>query len=168
MLTLEDLETGQLRTQAFVYGTHPDPERSGGFIGIEDITIRTVDAELPFDIQIDSGSIGGPSAGLAFTLTLIDLLTEGELTGGNRVAVTGTITGGGTVGNVGGVAQKAAAAEDQGAVMFIVPVESVEDAESTTDSLDIVGVASLEEALEALASLGGDIDELALDVSTAN
>lgn len=167
-LTLEDLETGQLRTQEFVYGTHPDPERSGGFIGIEDITIRTVDAELPFDIQIDSGSIGGPSAGLAFTLTLIDLLTEGELTGGNRVAVTGTITGGGTVGNVGGVAQKAAAAEDQGAVMFIVPVESVEDAESTTDSLDIVGVASLEEALEALASLGGDIDELALDVSTAN
>ena len=167
-LTLEDLETGQIRTQEFVYGTHPDPERSGGFIGIEDITIRAVDAELPFDIQIDSGSIGGPSAGLAFTLTLIDLLTEGELTGGNRVAVTGTITGGGTVGNVGGVAQKAAAAEEQGAVMFIVPVESVADAESTTDSLDIVGVSTLGEALEALASLGGDIDELALDVSTAN
>lgn len=130
--------------------------------------IRSVDAELPFDIQIDSGSIGGPSAGLAFTLTLIDLLTEGELTGGNRVAVTGTITGGGTVGNVGGVAQKAAAAEDEGAAMFIVPIDRVEDAESTTSTLDIVGVSSLDEALAALASLGGDIDELALDVSAAN
>ena len=130
--------------------------------------VRSVDAELPFDIQIDSGSIGGPSAGLAFALTIIDLLTEGELTGGNRVAVTGTITGGGTVGRVGGVAQKAAAAEAEGAVLFIVPEETVEDAASTTTSLTIVGVGSLEEALEALASLGGDVDELALDVSAAN
>lgn len=167
-LLLEDLETGEIRTQEFVYGTHPDPERSGGFVGIQDITVRTVDAELPFDISIDSGSIGGPSAGLAFTLTLIDLLTDGELTGGNRVAVTGTITGGGSVGNVGGVAQKAAAAEDQGVAMFIVPVDSVEAAESTTDSLRIVGVTTLDEALAALASLGGDVEELALDLPVAN
>ncbi len=165
VLTLEDLETGQLRSQAFVYGTHPDPARSSGFIGIEDITIRSVDAELPFDIEIDSGSIGGPSAGLAFTLTILDLLTEGELTGGARVAVTGTITGDGTVGNVGGVAQKAAAAEAEGAVMFIVPADTVEAAASTTTSLEIVGVTSLAEALEALASLGGDVDDLALDDS---
>lgn len=168
VLTLEDLETGQLRSQAFVYGTHPDPARSSGFIGIEDITIRSVDAELPFDIEIDSGSIGGPSAGLAFTLTILDLLTEGELTGGARVAVTGTITGDGTVGNVGGVAQKAAAAEAEGAVMFIVPADTVEAAASTTTSLEIVGVTSLAEALEALASLGGDVDDLELDDSAFN
>lgn len=168
VLTLEDLETGQLRSQVFVYGTHPDPARSSGFIGIEDITIRSVDADLPFDIEIDSGSIGGPSAGLAFTLTILDLLTEGELTGGARVAVTGTITGDGTVGNVGGVAQKAAAAEAEGAVMFIVPADTVEAAASTTTSLDIVGVTSLAEALQALASLGGDVDDLALDGSAFN
>ncbi len=168
VLTLEDLETGQLRSQAFVYGTHPDPARSSGFIGIEDITIRSVDAELPFDIEIASGSIGGPSAGLAFTLTILDLLTEGELTGGARVAVTGTITGDGTVGNVGGVAQKAAAAEAEGAVMFIVPADTIEAAASTTTSLEIVGVTSLAEALEALASLGGDVDDLALDGSAFN
>jgi hypothetical protein len=53
-------------------------------------------------------------------------------------------------------------------VLFIVPEETVEDAASTTTSLTIVGVGSLEEALEALASLGGDVDELALDVSAAN
>lgn len=166
-LTLEQVDTGEIRTQSLVFGTHPEG-RPGGFIGIQDVTVRTVDADLPFDIQIDSGSIGGPSAGLAFTLTLIDVLTEGELTGGHRVAVTGTITGGGVVGNVGGVAQKAVAAEAAGAEAFIVPIESVEAAESTTDSLRVIGVTTLDEALAALAELGGDVDELALAIPSAN
>ncbi|MEO0495372.1 MAG: S16 family serine protease [Actinomycetota bacterium] len=162
-LTLEQVDTGELRTQAVTLGTHPEG-REGGFIGIMDVTVRAVDAELPFDLAIDSGAIGGPSAGLAFTLTIIDLLTEGELTGGGRVAVTGTISAGGTVGNVGGVAQKARAAEDAGAEVFIVPVESVEAAESTTDDLRIVGVATLDEAIDVLAGLGGDVTELALEI----
>jgi len=167
VLTLEDVETGQIRTQEFELGVHPEG-RPGGFIGIGDITVRAVDADLPFEIAIDSGSVGGPSAGLAFTLTLIDLLTDGELTGGERVAVTGTITGGGTVGNVGGVAQKARAAEDQGAVMFIVPMDGVADAESTTNDLRVVGVETLDDAIAALAQLGGDVDELALDLASLN
>lgn len=167
VLTLEDAATGQIRTQEFELGVHPEG-RPGGFIGIGDITIRAVDADLPFEISIDSGSVGGPSAGLAFTLSLIDLLTEGELTGGERVAVTGTITAGGTVGNVGGVAQKARAAENEGAVLFIVPIESVADAESTTDDLRIVGVETLGDAVAVLAELGGDVDELALDLTAHN
>ena len=80
------------------------------------------------------------------------------------MAVTGTIQASGSVGNVGGVAQKARAAEDAGAEIFIVPIESVEAAESTTDELVIVGVATLDEAIEALAGLGGDVSELALDL----
>lgn len=163
-LELENAETGALRSQVVTLGAHPDEERQGGFIGIADVTVRAVDADLPFDLAIDSGSIGGPSAGLAFTLTLIDLLTPGELTGGNRVAVTGTISPGGQVGNVGGVAQKAAAAESEGVAVFIVPIDSVADAESTTDDLTIVGVETLDEALAALAELGGDVSELALEV----
>ena len=143
---------------------HPDEGRAGGFIGIQDVTIRATDADLPFELDIDSGAIGGPSAGLAFTLTIIDLLTEGELTGGGRVAVTGTISAGGTVGNVGGVAQKARAAQDAGAEVFIVPIDSVPDAESTTDEFRIVGVSTLDEAIEVLAGLGGDVSELALDI----
>jgi PDZ domain-containing protein len=110
-ITLEDVDTGELRTQSVTLGAHPEG-RPGGFIGIMDVTVRAVDADLPFELDIDSGSIGGPSAGLAFTLTIIDLLTEGELTGGGKVAVTGTISAGGSVGDVGGVAQKARAAED--------------------------------------------------------
>ena len=50
---------------------------------------RIVDFKFPFDISIDSGSVGGPSAGLAFTLAVLDVLTPGELTGGHRIAVTG-------------------------------------------------------------------------------
>ena len=164
VLTLEHVDTGEIRAQDVTLGVHPDEGRDGGFIGIQEVTVRATDADLPFDLDIDSGAIGGPSAGLAFTLTIIDLLTEGELTGGSRVAVTGTIQASGAVGNVGGVAQKARAAEDAGAEMFIVPLESVEAAESTTDELVIVGVATLDEAIEALAGLGGDVSELALDL----
>ena len=163
-LQLENNETGALREQVMTLGVHPDAERTGGFIGIADVTVRAVDADLPFDVAIDSGSIGGPSAGLAFTLTLIDMLTPGELTGGNRVAVTGTISAAGDVGNVGGVAQKAAVAEAEGVAMFIVPNELVNAAESTTDDLRVVGVESLDDALAALAELGGDVEELALAV----
>ena len=47
--------------------------------------------DYPFDVDIDSGTIGGPSAGLAFTLGMIDTLSAGELTGGKKVAATGTI-----------------------------------------------------------------------------
>ena len=80
-IALEDVDTGELRTQPVTLGAHPEG-RAGGFIGIMDVTVRAVDADLPFELDIDSGSIGGPSAGLAFALTIIDLLTEGELTGG--------------------------------------------------------------------------------------
>ncbi len=162
-LLLENNDTGAFREQVVTLGAHPEG-RDGGFLGIADVTVRAEDADLPFDLAIDSGSIGGPSAGLAFTLTLIDVLTPGELTGGNRVAVTGTISAAGTVGNVGGVAQKAAAAEAEGAAMFIVPIEMVDAAESTTDELEIVGVENLDQALDALARLGGDVSELALEV----
>jgi PDZ domain-containing protein len=69
----------------------------------------------PFEVSIDSENIGGPSAGLAFTLGLIDRLTDGELAGGAEVAVTGTIQPDGSVGLVGGIRQKALAARRAGA-----------------------------------------------------
>ena len=71
--------------------------------------------DFPVEITIDPGAVSGPSAGLAFTLTIIDDLTPGNLTGGKKVAVTGTIDLDGNVGEVGGVPQKTAAALDAGA-----------------------------------------------------
>jgi PDZ domain-containing protein len=61
---------------------------------------------FPFQVNIDSGQIGGPSAGLAFTLSLLDALTPGSLSGGVEVAATGTMSPSGVVGPIGGLKQK--------------------------------------------------------------
>ncbi|WP_420639686.1 PDZ domain-containing protein [Candidatus Poriferisocius sp.] len=109
--------------------------------------------ELPVDVEIDSGSIGGPSAGLALTLGVIDLLTPGELTGDRRVAATGTIALDGTVGAIGEVDQKAIAAQRAGVDLLLVPVSNVADAvDHAGDDLRVVGVATLQDALDALAT----------------
>ena len=125
----------------------------------------TATAELPFEVDIDSGAIGGPSAGLAFTLTLIDELTEGELTGGGLVAVTGTISINGDVGAIGGLAQKTSAVKQMGAKVFIVPTAQGEADIARAravagDDLEVVAVATVDEAIEALAEFGGNGLEL--------
>jgi Lon-like protease len=117
--------------------------------------------EFPFDIAIDTGDVGGPSAGLAFTLGIIDDLTPGDLTGGTDIAVTGTIAGDGTVGPVGGTGQKAAAARDAGISLFLVPSDDYEDAVARAgDDLEVVAVDTVDQALEALRERGGNVDDL--------
>ena len=113
---------------------------------------RTDLGKLPVDIAIDSGTIGGPSAGLALTIGIIDLLTPGELTGGQRVAATGTISFDGTVGSIGEVDQKAIAADRAGVDLFLVPVANLGDAlDHVSGDMRVVGVGTLQEALDALA-----------------
>jgi PDZ domain-containing protein len=131
-----------------------DPERAIIGIAPED---RITDFDFPIDVTIDSGTVGGPSAGLAFTLAVIDVLTPGELTGGHRVAVTGTMDLDGRVGPVGGGAQKAIAVRDAGYEVFLVPSDELEEVqEAVGDQVEVVAVDTLEEALEALDSLGGN------------
>lgn len=134
-----------------------DPDRT--IVGFYPFDTRRV--ELPFELDIDTGTIGGPSAGLAFTLTLIDELTEGELTGGRQVAVTGTIELDGTVGPIGGLRQKASAVAQTGVDVFIVPAAQGEADIAAAqlaggDGLRIITVETLEDAIEALVELGGD------------
>ncbi|WP_436793504.1 PDZ domain-containing protein [Actinospongicola halichondriae] len=130
-----------------------EPER--GIIGIQ-LQPRDPNYEYPFDIDIDSGNVGGPSAGLAFSLGVIDVLTPGELTGGLRVAVTGTIDRNGNVGNVGGVVQKTAVVTGAGYDVFLVPRDEVDEVRARAgDNLQVIPVGTLAEALDALASLGG-------------
>ena len=134
-----------------------DPERT--IIGFMPRDTRTV--EVPITIDIDTERIGGPSAGLSFTLSLIDLLSEGELTGDLRVAVTGTIDDAGNVGAIGALPQKAEAVRRAGADLFIVPSGQTEDEVERARSIagpdvEIVQVATLEEALTLLAERGGD------------
>ena len=98
----------------------------------------------------------GPSAGLAYTLELLDVLTPGELTGGRRVAATGEMTSSGEVTGVGGVAQKAVAARRAGARVFLVPHGNYEEARRhAPDGLRVHPVKNLDDALGALASLEG-------------
>jgi PDZ domain-containing protein len=111
--------------------------------------------DFPVDVSIETGLVGGPSAGLAFTLALIDDLTEGELTGGRNVAVTGTIDAAGKVGPVGGVAQKTVTARKAGAVAFLVPPDEEKDAKKFAGKMQIIPVETLADALEALHRLGG-------------
>jgi PDZ domain-containing protein len=122
----------------------------------------TIKFSFPFEVQIDSGQIGGPSAGLAFTLALLDTLTPGDLTGGVEVAATGTIDPSGTVGPIGGLKQKTIAVMRTGAKAFLVPTSEIAEAQEAAKGSDlkVVGVATLDEALAALAELGGNATQL--------
>jgi PDZ domain-containing protein len=121
---------------------------------VEDVTFG-----LPFPIEIDSGDVGGPSAGLAFTLTLIDLLTPGSITGDLEVAATGEILVDGRVGPIGGLHQKTTAVEATDADVFLVPADQAAEAQAEAEGSDlrIVPVSTLDDALAALAELGGDL-----------
>ena len=143
-----------------------DPARAIIGIAPED---RIVGADLPIDVTIDSGTVGGPSAGLAFTLAVLDVLTPGELTGGHRVAVTGTMNLDGTVGPIGGGAQKAITVRDSEYEVFLVPEPEVDEVrEAIGDDVEVIGVSSLDDALQALDSLGGNAGSLLAGVSAAS
>jgi Lon-like protease len=124
----------------------------------------TVRFTFPFDVSIDTGGVGGPSAGLAFTLALLDKLTPGELANGVPVAATGEITPAGEVLQIGGLAQKTIAVMHTNAKVFLVPDEQKKEAEDEVKakggSLKIVGVQSIDDALAALADLGGNALQL--------
>jgi Lon-like protease len=154
VLSVEPLEREEGREVELVLGAAPD-DPARGLIGIS-LEPRSPAYSFPIDVDIDSGNVGGPSAGLAFTLAVLDVLTPGELTGGLDVAVTGTIDGLGNVGTVGGVRQKTAAAIDEGYDVFLVPSGEFQEAqERAGGALEVIAVDTLRDALDALASLGG-------------
>ncbi|WP_370618349.1 YlbL family protein [Mumia qirimensis] len=116
------------------------------------------DVELPFTITNNLGaSIGGPSAGLVFALSLYDMLTPGALTDGETIAGTGSIDAAGTVGPIGGIQQKLAGAADADATVFMVPDGNCEEAAASDDfGMRLVRVATLDDAINALEKLSDD------------
>ena len=108
----------------------------------------------PFELKIDLGDIGGPSAGLMFALGIIDKIKPEDLTGGKIIAGTGTIDDAGRVGPIGGIPQKLVGAKEAGAVAFLVPVDNCAEAlRNPQPGLPMLRVATLDEALAALATL---------------
>ena len=100
-------------------GTNKD--RDYGFMGV-----AVLDAPwAPFAVDFNLANVGGPSAGLMFSLAVVDKLTTGDLAGSKFVAGTGTITADGKVGQIGGITHKMAAAHAAGATVFLVPAEEL-------------------------------------------
>ncbi len=122
-----------------------------GGIGLG-ITIETrgFHVDLPFEISFARRDIGGPSAGLAYALAIADMLAAEDYAQGEVIAATGTIDADGDVGPVGGVEQKAVAAEEAGAQRFLVPAGEVDEASDA--EVPVQGVEDLREALSVLVA----------------
>ena len=129
-----------------------DPQRP--ILGVEvDVVDPVIDS--PVTVSIDSGDVTGPSAGLAWSLAVIDRLVEPSLTDGRDVAVTGEILADGSVGAIGGIAQKVAAVKRAGVQTFLYPAATppaeIEEIERIAgDELELRPVRTLDEAVEIL------------------
>ena len=135
-------------------------ERNGKPVGRLGIYLNQLytPVHLPFSVNINSEGIIGPSAGLAFALGVMEKVDTKDLTGGHRVAATGTMSVDGTVGDVGGVAQKTVAVERAGASVFFVPsIEYAVAKQHASGGLKVYPVNSLAAAVTILRHLGGAI-----------
>jgi len=114
---------------------------------------QSADIVLPFRVSIDAGNVGGPSAGLAFTLQVMEALGR-NVDRGYKVAATGTISLDGAVGEIGGIEQKTIGVREAHADVFLVPAgENATDARRYAHGLRIIAVKSFPQALHALATL---------------
>jgi PDZ domain-containing protein len=141
-----------------------------------DLTTRTRDSDgrtvmgillgrsftVPFQVNIDVGQVGGPSAGLMLSLGIRDLLTPGDLTGGKDIAGTGTMSPDGKVGPIGGIAQKVVGARGDGADWFLAPADNCPDLSGRVpDGLHVVKVTAFDDALASVENIAsGDTSAL--------
>ncbi|MDN5312485.1 MAG: Lon-like protease, partial [Thermoanaerobacteraceae bacterium] len=110
---------------------------------------------LPLNIKIDTGEIGGPSAGSMFALEILNQLSPEDLTKGKKIAGTGTISLNGDIGEIGGIQQKVVAAHRDGAEIFFAPEKNAKDAMEAAKKLGIkvVSVKKLDDILDYLSKL---------------
>jgi PDZ domain-containing protein len=117
------------------------------------IVENALDIHLPFPVRIDAGGVGGPSAGLAFALEVLQQLGH-NVVHGHKIAATGEIFPDGSVGPIGGIKQKTIGAREAGVDAFLVPAgENARDARKEAGGLRIIPVESFPQALRALATL---------------
>ena len=145
---LRDRKT--LVVQVKTVGSDTKPHRAVVGVFLE----TALDIQLPFPVRIDTGNIGGPSAGLAFALQVMEELGR-DVVHGHKVAATGEIFADGSVGPIGGIKQKTIGARAAGVDAFLVPVgDNAREARKYADGLRIIPVESFPQALRALATLG--------------
>ena len=159
-------ENASSTTETITLAEHPE-KQGVGFLGV--VIETPVRADVPFEITIDVGNVRGPSAGLAFSLSILDVITEGELTGGLRIATTGTIDRYGYVGPVGGVPQKTEAAIQSGIDLFLVPpAEYAAALEIANERMNIRCVQTFTDAILVLSEYGGNGIEIAEQAGESN
>ena len=140
-------------------------ERSGSVVEVE-ATTRDSDGratigvflgrdfDFPIDVEIHAGDVGGPSAGTMFALGIYDTLTPGAMTGGQKIAGTGTIDSAGEVGPIGGIRQKLVGARDGGADYFLAPADNCNEVVGhVPDGLRVVRVSTFDEARQAVQDI---------------
>jgi PDZ domain-containing protein len=124
---------------------------------------------FPFDVKISLDKVGGPSAGLMFSLGIIDTVTPGDLTGGKHVAGTGTINPDGVVGPIGGIVQKMQGARAGGATLFLAPAANCDEVVGNVpDGLQVVKVENLGQARDAVELAGSGQDTVGLPACSSN
>lgn len=130
--------------------------RAGIGVGLEPLF------DYPYEVRIDAGEVGGPSAGTMFALAVRDLVTPGEMTGGRSVAGTGTIDDSGQVGPIGGIRQKMIGARDAGAEYFLAPTDNCDEvAGHVPDGLTVLEVDDFDAAVDAVEGAAkGEVGEL--------
>ena len=120
--------------------------------------------DFPLEVDIALENVGGPSAGLMFALGIIEKMTVEDLTKGQVIAGTGTIDAQGTVGPIGGIRHKMHGALNDGATWFLAPADNCPDVLGhIPDGLEVIPVATLEDAIEALEIIhaGGELPRCA-------
>ena len=139
-------------TRTVAVGTIESPAEKGRpIIGVQ--VEQSANIKLPIDVEIDLGSVGGPSAGLAFALDIMEEL-RGNVDRGLKVAATGELELDGSVTPIGGVKQKVIGAKRSGADVFLVPAgDNAEEARRHAGDLRVIPVESFRQALRALATL---------------
>jgi Lon-like protease len=145
-LTVE--RDGARETYTLITARNPQDPRKA-YVGVL-MTDKGFEYDPGLEVEFDTDNIGGPSAGLMFTLALYDQLTPEDLTGGSQIAGTGTIGCGGEVGAIGGIEQKVAGAEAEGAEVFLAPAGNYDAAVAVADDIRVVEVVDFDDALHYL------------------
>jgi PDZ domain-containing protein len=140
----------KVRTTVEVFTTEVPSQPEVPVVGITLGTGYRYEPEISFDF---GQRIGGPSAGMVFALAIYDKITEGPLLNGRHLAGTGSITPTGSVGEIGGIQEKIAAAEKAGATAFLVPAGNCDDLDGVRTDLTLIRVGTLSEAISAAQAL---------------
>ena len=144
---------GEVKRFQVKTGPHPE-DRTRAAVGI--LVSSSLTYELPLNIQIDSRNVKGSSAGLMFTLEILNQLDPADLTGGRIIAGTGTIGLDGVIGPIAGVKQKLIAAHRGGAGYFLVPFENLESAQTIAKKIkgiEVIGVSNIDHAVILLGDI---------------